>query len=702
MKKHKILTAAVLALCIGALPIQALPCPVPAITANAETSDTIEYNGMTFETREGKSDELILTSYSEEEANLIIPEKIEGKTVTAIDSNVFKNNKILVNVTLPDTINYFGRGVFENSQIESVDIPESLRVIPDDTFSDCEKLQNVKFHDKIICISKTAFENTIISVPNNFMIIDSVEDSCSEIVNHSYIDGFKIIIYSNNYGDYFVSLLNCNLLTDDIYNMILPEEISGLPVKNFDPIFSKNPILENGSPINSITFPKYFDYINCSFLKNRSELKEINFNSSDIEIANETFMNTGIEKITLHGSCNMGKQAFYNCENLKSVTIDGNPKTIEIGNQTFQGCSSLEKIIIPDTCENIKIGRNAFENTNIKQLEINSNCVIDVDAFSSCPLESVIINSDNAEIKLDAFADCENLRELKLSKGCNFSQNTFSDCTALENINIDISESITGSAFNGCTNLTSINGEQVFDENTGDFIPEYRDFIMNNFNLADDIGFINQYVKSQVKKIVAENITPNMNDMQKVKVLHDWVCNHTSYSPAGQESHNDAAILMNDTTVCEGYSRLCNLLYHEAGIETYYVTGVNHAWNIINIDGHYFHVDSTWDDSNDEISYKWFCKSDLEMKNAGGYHASWKVAVISSLHDFQENISPECNYQMGDMNMDGELNISDAVKLEKYLLNIEKPDDNLVLSDLNFDGNTDVFDMVEIRKKVTE
>ena len=90
------------------------------------------------------------------------------------------------------------------------------------------------------------------------------------------------------------------------------------------------------------------------------------------------------------------------------------------------------------------------------------------------------------------------------------------------------------------------------------------------------------------------------------------------------------------------------------------------------------------------------------MKNAGGNHASWKTAVISSLHDFQENISPECNYQMGDMNTDNEINIADMVKLEKYILNAEKPDDNLILSDLNFDGITDVFDMIEMRKKVTE
>ena len=90
------------------------------------------------------------------------------------------------------------------------------------------------------------------------------------------------------------------------------------------------------------------------------------------------------------------------------------------------------------------------------------------------------------------------------------------------------------------------------------------------------------------------------------------------------------------------------------------------------------------------------------MKNAGGSHAKWQSTISSSMHSFQENITPECKYSMGDMNTDGEVNISDMVKLEKYILNTEKPDENLVLSDLNFDGNTDIFDMIQMREKITE
>ncbi|MBR7084901.1 MAG: hypothetical protein IKI37_06975, partial [Oscillospiraceae bacterium] len=102
MKKHrKILTAALFAVCMGTLPIQAIPCSVPVVTANAETEGTIEYNSMTFEIREDKPNELILTSYSGEEADLTVPETIGGKTVTGIANGTFVGNQIIKNVILP-------------------------------------------------------------------------------------------------------------------------------------------------------------------------------------------------------------------------------------------------------------------------------------------------------------------------------------------------------------------------------------------------------------------------------------------------------------------------------------------------------------------------------------------------------------------------------------------------------------------------
>ena len=130
---------------------------------------------------------------------------------------------------------------------------------------------------------------------------------------------------------------------------------------------------------------------------------------------------------------------------------------------------------------------------------------------------------------------------------------------------------------------------------------------------------------------------------------------------------------------------------------------MNHAWNIVSLDGHYFHIDLTWDDSDDEkISYNYFLKSDSQIKDDSN-HSSWKLSAPSSLHDFQGGTLPECSEIMGDLNSDSDVNVADLVLLNKYLLN--NPDcENLdkSLADLNFDGNTDVFDLVSMRKNILE
>lgn len=56
---------------------------------------------------------------------------------------------------------------------------------------------------------------------------------------------------------------------------------------------------------------------------------------------------------------------------------------------------------------------------------------------------------------------------------------------------------------------------------------------------------------------------------------------------------------------------------------------------------------------------------------------------------------------IGDINSDGRLNISDAVLLQKYLLNVQEfSEDQWKTADINEDGYVDSFDMVLLRKKL--
>lgn len=255
MKKLKLATAFLIAV-LSAVPVQANFADT-MLTAKAESyEEPIEYNDMSFSLRENRENELILYGYCGTEPNLVIPETINGYTVTGIDNNVFSNNKgkgyVVENVTLPDSINYFGREVFRNSTVVSINIPKSLKCIPSNTFNNCKNLKNVVFHDNILGIASSAFQNTDITIPENLQ--SSIADDSVSIIENS-----ESRYNNNNYN--FPLIIDTDKETGNSYCFItgyvgknteitLPKIFYGVPVKSFD--FSNSDM----SGITSVTFPE--------------------------------------------------------------------------------------------------------------------------------------------------------------------------------------------------------------------------------------------------------------------------------------------------------------------------------------------------------------------------------------------------------------------------------------------------------------
>jgi len=478
--------------------------------------------------------------------------------------------------------------------------------------------------------------------------------------------------------------------------LIIPEEVSGIPVTK-----CSIDMLNWSENLNSITFPSNMTEIFLDFT-NAPNLKEIIFLGKNITF--NTLSNISslpIEEITLPVS-SLGNDIFSGSTSLKKIRFTGD-SSVKIGSNAFKDCTALEEITFHEKCSNIEIESNAFENTAIKNLNFPAPCTIEMNAFSNCNNLKTLTFENDAYISLNAFRDCKELTQLTINSDISLNKHSFLDCQKLNNINIKNHNNLVGSAFNGCVSFAQINETPIFDENSCDFTAEFKDTVFDNFCATNDVGFINQFVLSSAEKIVSENITADMSDIEKVKILHDWVCEHTSYGnddPNAIEQRNDVGVFMGREVVCEGYTRTLNLLLNAADIETYYVGSSDHAWNIVKVNGNYFHVDATWDDG-ENVSHDWFLKSDRELKESGGSHAEWKVDIRSSLHSFQKDVLPECRYSMGDVNADEEINIADLVCLQNHILRQkELNNENWVMSDMTFDGRIDVFDVVMLRQKL--
>jgi len=94
-------------------------------------------------------------------------------------------------------------------------------------------------------------------------------------------------------------------------------------------------------------------------------------------------------------------------------------------------------------------------------------------------------------------------------------------------------------------------------------------------------------------------------------IVYDY--DHLETDPNYYPMYTAYAALVNGTSVCQGYANLFYRLALEVGVDNRIVTGDAggpHAWNLVEIDGTYYYVDSTWDASWGQAGwdYQWFLK----------------------------------------------------------------------------------------------
>lgn len=499
--------------------------------------------------------------------------------------------------------------------------------------------------------------------------------------------------YGKYEGGYYAAVSEYNGTDTDI---VVPEEIDGIPVK-----YINKSIFENLT-ITSVVMPSTI--FNPAFGYHDLSLKKITFLGDTIELDgySRNLSGSGIEELVFPNVKGIYNGFFRNCKNLKKVVYGGTVS--KINGSVYEGCTALTELDFLDSTVSVTIDNNAFANTGFVNLEFSPEVTLKDLSFDNCQNLETITFKNNVKMTGTPFSNCPAIKSVEFNGDVNMQSYAFKDCTALENLSFDTSKDVNGRFFEYCTNVKYINNERAFDETTGDFNPKYKDFIIKSFGGSDDVGFLNEYVTWHVRDVVDKYTDDNMSDMEKIKVLHDWICENISYSidnASGSMNHNDLAPFLTGNTVCDGYARAFNLLANEAGIETYYVRSNNHIWNVVKLGSHYFHVDTTWDDG--ESSYNWFLKSDDEMRAETSSHSYWELKTPSSLHSFQKDTLPECTYPMGDCNTDGDISVADIVKMDRYLLGADavNPDD-FVLYDLDFSGDVDVFDMIEMRGLIAE
>lgn len=155
---------------------------------------------------------------------------------------------------------------------------------------------------------------------------------------------------------------------------------------------------------------------------------------------------------------------------------------------------------------------------------------------------------------------------------------------------------------------------------------EYRDYVRYRAALRDaafrrSLTPAEESVLAQLEVRTRALLRPGMSDFQKVLVLHDDLVNAARYD---MEAGGDIIdILRSGSGCCEAYSAMFSVMCALADVPARVVTGTGgegpHAWNLVQLDGEWYHIDVTWDDPiiddgcKQVLSHAYFCKTDAEM-----------------------------------------------------------------------------------------
>ncbi len=454
-------------LALATFAVMAVVC---AVCAGAETYQDFEYSALD----DGR---VKITGYNGGAETVVIPDTIDGKSVTSIGRRAFEGCTNLKSITIPNSVTEMGRRAFSGcSSLTGIAIPDSVTEIGKYAFDGCKSLTSITIPDGVTSIGDGAF------------------DGCASLT------GIKVASENSNYVSVNGVLYNKDKTTIICY----PAGKKGNNYKIPDGVTKVGSSAFIGcSSLTSITIPNSVTEIGYSVFEGCTNLKSITIPNGVTSIGDSAFEGcTSLKSITIpNGVTSIGYRAFEGCTSLTSITL---PDSVtSIGSGAFIGCSSLTSITIPDsvTC----IGDSAFEDcTSLTSITIpDSVTSLGNSAFSGCAsLASITIPDSVTSIGDDAFRECSSLTSITIPYSVtSIGDYAFLGCSRLTAIDVNTDNK----------DYTSVNGVLFYNDKTIICYPAGKKG--NNYKIPDGVTSICWYAFSGCTSLTSITIPDSVTEI---------------------------------------------------------------------------------------------------------------------------------------------------------------------------------------------
>ena len=573
----------------------------------------------------------------EEIKDLVIP-----GSAKRIGNSALMYSHCFNSVTIEDGVTAIGEMAFMSTQnIKSVSIPGSVRNIGSEAFLWCEDLENVTLGEGIASLGEYAFfECTAlkeISIPGSVKEVGLCAFTyCENLESVNMGEGVEEIAASAFYG--------CEALQ----SLTIPSTVKTIGYASFVSCKSMKELIFAGDADIAMDMYAFYD---CS------SLERVSLPRGQRTLDEGMFCYcSGLTEVSLGESMStIGVSAFYGCNKLSGVTI---PATLTaIGSQAFSSCGSLSRVDIPD---------------------LSSWCRIQFADNSANPLT-------NAH---HLYVGGEELTELTLPAGLAVvGKYTFSGASALTRVSIPASvKQVEEGAFKGCTGLTRVD------------VPDLKSWL--------DIAFA---YESSNPVSLAHHLYVEGEELTNLVIL-DGVTAIRDYAFYGCEGLTRVEVDADVTNIGSKAFRLCTNLAEvvvgdgvkEIGDQAFgtctSLTRVSLGEAVEAIGSQCFGSCMLLTD----VTCKAVTPPVLGSKNvfaAGVYKKSTLSVPLYSVEAYKNasfwsqfvNVEPIASaYAIGDLNRDGEVNISDV---NTMIAAIYEATNGIALYDMNGDGNLDIADV---------
>ena len=258
--------------------------PTEPAGSSDSASEWVESPVEDFKYEENEDGGITITEYIGNDADVVIPGKIDGKDVTRIGERAFNTQLTIVLVKIPDTVTAIEQYAFQMSpRLTTICLSQNLKAIDDYAFQNCGVLSTITLPESLTKIGHCAFEKC---------------------------ESLKQITIPKNVAEWGA----CTFMGSGLETVEFEEGLESIG----GDAFSKTNIKE-------IILPKSIKTIRPGAFSSCAHLESLILNEGLLTINSLILAYTNVKEIVIPASVkNITESAFNRCNALEKVKFEGN------------------------------------------------------------------------------------------------------------------------------------------------------------------------------------------------------------------------------------------------------------------------------------------------------------------------------------------------------------------------------------------